>query len=59
MVNTASEEINSPKVYGSIVLALHAENKMWHKLGKNLFHTASVLKELPQWKKAVDEVSLM
>lgn len=34
MVNTAREEINSPKVYGSIGLALHAENKMWNKLGK-------------------------
>lgn len=59
MVNTASEEINSPKVYGSIGLVLRVENKMWNKLGENLSHTASIIKEPPQWKKALNEVSLI
>ena len=54
MVNTASEEINSPKVYGSIGLAHHVENKMWNKLGKKTFPRCLTMKRTPMIEKGTN-----
>ena len=53
-VNTASEEINSPEVYGSIGLAPRVENKMWNKLQKPFPHCLSNRGKKPTVEKVTE-----
>lgn len=58
-VNTASEGIGAPRVYGSVGLAPRAESKMWAQL-ESLPRTVWVIKmKTPRWEEALNKAPLM